>query len=268
MKKISLFLLAANLIVSLWLYTNFNQSQTTVAKEEPRANNAEVILTLGEVGVEPVQNLIELETNDDTLSILFNAGRGLQKSVQNFQESVETRVNEMMGFVGAAIDNIEIPVAPTSQCYTLGPFLLAQNADSAAERLQEKNIQLVASETERPGLIGYQVTIPSDSLRSARKQIDELERRGVEDVGFSSESGVINSVSLGFYSSEERAWRRQTEISNIGFYTRIDKRVIRTPEYWIDITLTSEQDLGMINAVGSIDWPSLKQTFCREAGNS
>lgn len=287
MKKISLFLLAANLIVSLWLYTNFNQSQTTVAKKEQSNGNADVILTLKEVGVEPVQDStevmaaidvasttkpvdldIEVAEGDDASSSLFSLDQGVQKNVKNLQKNVETRVKEAIGFVGDVIDDIEAPVAPTLQCYTLGPFLSAQDADNAARRLQEKNIELVVSETERHDPGGYWVYVPSDSLRSARKQIDELKRRGVEDVAISTEAGVRHWVSLGVYSTKERAQRRQAALSNLGFYTRMEGRVVKTPEHWIDITLTPEQDPGMIDRAKSADWPSLKQTFCREAGNS
>ena len=298
MKNISLFLLALNLIVGLWLYTTVSQTESIVAEKQAHATNADVILTLDEVvgdtdnkpsdlpsvdsidvaaataplpaasdvGAEVMVVVGEVATTGDSPS-LPDMDKDPQQNLESLHQNVETRVKEVIGFVGDAIGDIA-PPAPTPHCYTLGPFSTAEEADRAAQRLQEQNVNTVSSETERHRPGGYWVYIPSDSLRSARKQIDELKGRGIKDVGLSSHQGVRHWVSLGLYSTQERAQRRQRALSNIGFYTRMERRTVKTPEYWIDITLSPEQEPGSIDSAQEDTWPGLKQAFCRETGNS
>ncbi|MBL1432892.1 MAG: SPOR domain-containing protein [Gammaproteobacteria bacterium] len=287
MKKVSLFLLAVNLIIGLWLYTNLNRSTVFAGKKAQQdVTQAEVILTLDEMGVEasgkataplsedPIE--VALAPNVELQSPLFvseddelegeNSEPSASDSDQSLRQNVEAKVKQVVGFVGDVIDDIELPVTLKSHCYTLGPFAESAQAELAAQRLQAQVIQVTTSLTERHEAGGYWVYIPSDGLRSARKQIAELKRRGINDVALSSESGVRHWVSLGVYTTKERASRRQVALSNIGFYTRTEPRVIKVPEHWIDITLRPEQELTLIDGVRQDSWPVLKKTFCREAG--
>lgn len=305
MKKVSLFLLAANLIIGLWLYTNINQSKLAAEKtKQDDAVQAEVIITLDEMEhvletpppakleVEPktetetevlaaIENtdrssgnnnrteefFISSEELDSASSAILDTAQDLKESAETLQKSVQEKVESVVGFFGEVIDDIELPVDPTASCYTLGPFADNAETESAQKRLQEKGILVVKSKTERRDPGGFWVYIPSDGLSSARKQIAELKRRGIEDVALSSEPGVRHWVSLGIYSTKERARRRQLSLSNIGFYTRVEQRSRKVSEYWIDITLTPEQDLALVETVKLDNWPEMQQSFCREAGN-
>lgn len=301
MKKVSLFLLAVNLIIGLWLYTSLSQPKfTKEEKEQQKIAQTEQIITLDEMGVEvsaetieaPSEEVVELASaqnitqvpevtdsqdfavdQEDRLadnsegSSVLSADQNLQQSVENLQENVETTVKETISFIGNVIDDIELPEAPTPHCYTLGPFAESGAAESVAQSLQGQNVQVVTSLTERHEPGGYWVYIPSDGLRSARKQIAELKQRGIKDVGLSSQQGVRHWVSLGVYSTKVRAQRRQVALSNIGFYTRMEQRALKIPEHWIDITLSPEQELDLVDSVRLDSWPDLKETFCREAGN-
>lgn len=280
MKNVGLFLLAANLIFSLWLYVNHGASPTVAAKKTD-SENIDEIITLSEfrtvaapkplltpdssvVRQAPDKKPVDTVIARDVVAPVENDSTNVAGVEENFQDRVETRVKDIIGFVGEVID---IPAAPEPHCYILGPFAGAADADLAVTRLRRQNIQVSVSETESHKFGGYWVYIPSDSLRSARKQIAQLKELGIQDISLSTPGGVRHLVSLGVYSTRERAQRRQVALSNIGFYTRMEQRVIKSPEYWIDITLEPEQDTALIDSVSAEDWPSMQTAFCREAGN-
>ncbi len=307
MKKIALFLLAINLIIGLWLYTNLNQSKFAAEKKQQSVAGVDAILTLADIGIETSEQSAEMSTaipgenvalvplentvvispggsvmidkndvpKDDRVDNrgLFDEDKDLRTNVENFKQSVGIKVKEVIGLVDDIIDDIELPVAPRGHvaamphCYTLGPFLLVDEAGKAAQRLQEQDVQVVSSQTERHQPGGYWVYIPSDGLRSARKQIAELQRRGIKDVSLSSQQGVRHWVSLGVYSTQERAQRRQVALANISFYTRVEQRVVKTSEHWVDIRLEPEQEQALIEGARLDSWPDMQKAFCREAGN-
>ncbi|MBL1294556.1 MAG: SPOR domain-containing protein [Thiotrichales bacterium] len=297
MKKISLFLLAANLIIGLWLYTNINQSKLSAEKNKHDVTaQAEVIITLEEMeqaielppATEPVvevlaavENVVPHRANSDKAdqkvasveeiesesSVFADTAKDLKENAEIIQKNVQEKVERVVEYFGEVIDDIELPVTPTPHCYTLGPFPDDAGAESAAKHLQGQNILVAKSKTERHEPGGFWVYIPSDGLSSARKQIAELKRRGIEDVGLSTEQGVRHWVSLGVYSTKERARRRQVALSNISFYTRVEQRARKVSEYWIDITLSPEQDLVLVERLKLDNWPEMKQSFCHETGN-
>lgn len=296
MKKISLLLLAANLIIGLWLYTNINQSRLSAEKnKQDGADQAEVIITLEEmeevvapsptdsrdevlvaakntiapkeISAKTDKEIASVEKTEPELSVFAETANDIKDNAETIQKSVQEKVERVVGFFGEVIDDIELPVTPTPHCYTLGPFTDELKVKSAAKRLQGQSILAVTSKTERREPGGFWVYIPSDGLSSARKQIAELKRRGIEDVALSTEQGVRHWVSLGVYSTKERARRRQVALSNIGFYTRVEERARKVSEHWIDITLNPEQDLALVEGVKLDNWPEMKDSFCREAGN-
>lgn len=279
MKKVVLFLLGANLIFLLWLYGDYKQMPADSLEESVENTAIEEMITLSELGVDvptaaqPEQAIVtndsqeppiatEEESSIDTSDFVSAIGIDAE-----LKEKVESSVKDAVSFVADVIDEIELPQVPQPHCYTLGPFIAKADAELAIERLIEQDITVSLSHTERHESGGYWVFIPSDSLRSARKQIEQLEALGVSDVSLASVSGVQHRVSLGVYSTKERAQRRQVALGNIGFYTRMEERVLKNPEYWIDIKLEQEQESSLIQSVATETWPAFQAAFCRETGN-
>lgn len=279
MKKIVLLLLAANLIFLLWLYGDYKRMPADSLEESAENVAIEEMITLSELGVE-VHGDTELEQSISEEKPVQPASAEVAESFTNpsdlasvigidaeLKEKVEASVQDAVSFVAEVIDDIESPQEAQPHCYTLGPFLVEDEAGSAVNRLQAQNIVVTLSNAERHESGGYWVFIPSDSLRSARKQIDQLKELGVSDVVLSTVAGVRHWVSLGVYSTKERAQRRQVALGNLGFYTRMEERVLKNPEYWIDIKLGPEQETSLIESVADESWPVVQEAFCRETGN-
>lgn len=131
-----------------------------------------------------------------------------------------------------------IPTMPLT-CATLGPFEERDVAQIALVRLDE--LGFAASVRESGGQIrsGFWVYLPPFPSRDAAETVrDELRAKGVHDLfivnGSVSGSEQQNAISLGLFSTPERADQRAAEIGRLGFAPRVAERFRDATVYWVD----------------------------------
>ena len=109
-----------------------------------------------------------------------------------------------------------------SRCFQSAPFNREADAQVFASRING-SARVFEFEERQP--IGYWVFLAArNSADEARRDVDRLRDAGFFDVGLVTESGMTNAISLGVYTSEERAQRRRLAIEEIGFEPQVEPR--------------------------------------------
>ncbi len=287
MFKVVLVLLAANVIFLLWSQGDFLSAGPTSGKPAEQIEGVAEIITLAELQVtvpetpvatsEPDPQITHDETDKDKL--VDQVAEGVTAEVNDSPSFIDTvvsaaaesdipeklaeSVGEAVSFAADVVEDLADTNEAEPLCFALGPFSNKELVELANQQLVRHRIQVSMKNSERYESKGFWVFIPSDSLSSAQSQIEDLKALGISDVALVTSSGVRHSVSLGVYSTRERALSRQAVLEDIGFYTRVQERSLKIPQYWIDIRLAPEQDIALLNSIVRSDWPELKDSFCR-----
>lgn len=134
--------------------------------------------------------------------------------------------------------------ATSSQCATLGPFEQLEAADVVRGRLDVAGNHAQLRETGGQIRSGFWVYLPPFSSRAAAEDIeDELRDKGVEDLFIVTASEQRNAISLGLFSTPERADQRAAEIGRLGYAPRVAERFRDATVYWVDFIETPGEPL-------------------------
>lgn len=161
---------------------------------------------------------------------------------------------------------------PSMICATLGPFEERDIAGLARERLDEVGFRSVLRESGGQIRSGFWVYLPPFPSREAAEAIeDELRAKGVHDLfivnGAGDRSEQQNAISLGLFSTPERADQRAAEIGRLGYSPRVAERFRDATVYWVDFrqppgeTLEPEA-LGVMGAGATL--PEKRNIPCSE----
>lgn len=126
------------------------------------------------------------------------------------------------------------PVAeqvPVDRCYSIGPFMAAQDQAAAAASLRRAGLEvkLRSSDVQEP--IGYWVYLPAMASEEARRVAAALTRQGVSDYFI----GKQNYISLGAFSAKSTAEERRLQIAALGYEPRLDPRFRTRTAFWLDV---------------------------------
>ncbi len=132
----------------------------------------------------------------------------------------------------------DIESSPPS-CATLGPFEEREVAEIALVRLDELGFRPALRESGGQIRSGFWVYLPPFPSRDAAETVeDALREKGVTDLfivnGSVSGSEQQNAISLGLFSTPERADQRAAEIGRLGFAPRVAERFRDATVYWVD----------------------------------
>lgn len=200
-----------------------------------------------------------------------NLGAGLRLvGEQQRVADAETAVSDDLPEESVAADvepEVEAPAAedaagqamaqlPNAVCATIGPFERLETAQVAEERLE--SFGLAAAVRESGGQIrsGFWVYLPPYSSRSEAKRIeDELRGRNVSDLFIVTGSDQRNAISLGLFSTPERADQRAAEIGRLGYTPRVAERFRDATVYWVDFRESADEPLDpqSIGVMGASD---------------
>ena len=128
-------------------------------------------------------------------------------------------------------------------CYR-GPTMDEDAARELADAFPAERSSVTVEETEEREWIGYWVYIPEhENMESAQDTMSELAEQGVSDYGYVGGQETDHAVSLGVFSSESAAQRRQDEVENLGFPTETGERYQARMRYRVLVGIESGDEL-------------------------
>lgn len=120
-------------------------------------------------------------------------------------------------------------------CYSLGPFVAANKATSALSRLKERGLPSTLRKAEGRKPKGYWVYFPPlDSREEAKAMLREVHKHNIDSF-IITEGANKNGISVGVYSDETSAQRRQQELQKEGLDVVLEQRYTARTEYWLDV---------------------------------
>ncbi len=129
----------------------------------------------------------------------------------------------------------------SKSCFSLGPIIDDELLESIENKLEEngfKPTQKSITDTEPKSYWVY--LSPSNTMEEAFDLADDLKFENIGDF-FVIETGENKrAISLGLYSSFNRANRRKSQLVDLGFRAQIKTRYKEVTRYWLDIQQTSE----------------------------
>ena len=156
---------------------------------------------------------------------------------------------EMTADAPVSDDKASTDVSPAT-CASLGPFDQRDTATLALERLNGLGLDAVLRETGGQIRSGFWVYLPPFPSRSDAKQVeDELRDKNVRDLFIVTGSEQRNAISLGLFSTPERADQRAAEIGRLGYVPRVAERFRDASVYWVDFVERPDEPLKP-NSVG------------------
>ena len=115
-------------------------------------------------------------------------------------------------------DGREMPAA----CYSLSSFPSLEDAETMAEIFREAGVDADARVGEEKEKLGYLVYLPSTgSIDEARRSVDELKKKQIEDYAIVTVNGVENTFVLGLYQTRPAVDRRSAELKTLGYDIRV-----------------------------------------------
>ncbi|MDH5190539.1 MAG: SPOR domain-containing protein [Gammaproteobacteria bacterium] len=111
-------------------------------------------------------------------------------------------------------DGREMPAA----CYALSSFPNLEDAEKMAAVFRESGIDAEERVGEEKDKLGYLVFLPSTgSLDEARRSIEDLKKKKIEDYAIVTVDGIENTVVLGLYQTRPAVDRRTAELKELGY---------------------------------------------------
>ncbi|MDX1455478.1 MAG: SPOR domain-containing protein [Gammaproteobacteria bacterium] len=237
MRLLLLLLLLANAVVFAW-FGLLNSTEEQLPGNRLPVDPGQPLVLLGEAAT---ADDLAAPMEDDGAILAEAAGSDDQPAASdNTSGDTDSAATALEPAVAAAGDSEPVEL----NCALLGPL----NEESSAELLVKRLLELgyVPELRSEGGQIktGYWVHLPPFEDRDAAKDTEEqLRNRGVKDLFIVTGEENLNAISLGLFSSVERADQRAAEIGRLGFNPRISERFRDATVYTVRIRELPGADL-------------------------
>lgn len=129
----------------------------------------------------------------------------------------------------------------TERCVTVGPFNDLATSARAAALLRERGLEPRQRTEEGERWEGYWVYIGGlNTVADEARVLLELQNNGIRDAHSMPASEQGRRVSVGLFTEREGAERRAGAVRRLGFEPQIVERRQPGTVYWVDLTLTSQ----------------------------
>ena len=134
---------------------------------------------------------------------------------------------------------LHVPEAATT-CTSVGPFNDITRAARAAGLLAQRGFHLQQRAEEGEAIEGYWVFVGGlQSDDEINKVVDRLEKSGFTDAHVMKNYSTNRRISVGMFSTRERAEKRAAAVKNLGLEPEVAERKFPGTIYWVDVALTS-----------------------------
>jgi hypothetical protein len=130
---------------------------------------------------------------------------------------------------------------PMAICRRIGPF---RNKDSllALMAALENDIDAYQIRDEKSTTTVFRVTTETLESREAAVTLEaEMKQAGVKDIAVIKRAKGF-SVSLGLFSKEQSAQRRQASMKKLGYESSVVKQELNKSTYWAEVTAHTSGD--------------------------
>jgi hypothetical protein len=133
--------------------------------------------------------------------------------------------------------SVQLPDLKQS-CTSVGPFNDIASAARAAGLLTQRGFTLQQRAEEGETIEGYWVFVSGlQSDDEVTRLVARLEKSGFSDAHVMKNYSTNRRVSVGMFSSRERAEKRAAAVRNIGLEPEIGERKFPGTVYWVDVDL-------------------------------
>jgi hypothetical protein len=129
--------------------------------------------------------------------------------------------------------------APTT-CTSVGPFNDIARAARAAGLLTQRGFHLQQRAEEGETIEGYWVFVGDlQSDDEVTQVVGRLEKSGFTDAHVMKNYSTNRRISVGMFSTRERAEKRAAAVKAMGLEPEVGERKFPGTVYWVDVALTS-----------------------------
>lgn len=123
-------------------------------------------------------------------------------------------------------------------CHTLGPFTTDVDMRAAMQALSPHVARIQYRQETVSRSHGFWVFLPAAANREAAlDEARKLEAKGVHEYYVVTAGDQQNMISLGLFSDEANARKRQAALQQAGFAAQTEQRVDAEPAYWLDFAV-------------------------------
>ena len=128
-------------------------------------------------------------------------------------------------------------------CYTYGPIPNLKESILLSDWLTERGILYNQRQTDERGKQLFWVYLaPRDSRASAEAALKDLKQKGVKDMRLIREGGLLNTISLGLFSSQAAVNRRLNEIKTKGYQSVVVPYSGGKKILWFDVSVVKNAE--------------------------
>jgi hypothetical protein len=128
---------------------------------------------------------------------------------------------------------------PPGTCTSVGPFNDIARAARAAGLLTQRGFHLQQRAEEGETIEGYWVFVGGmQSDEEVNQVVERLEKSGFTDAHIMKNYSTNRRVSVGMFSTHERAEKRAAAVKNMGLQPEIGERRFPGTVYWVDVALS------------------------------
>jgi hypothetical protein len=220
-RQLFLFLLFINVAFFYWQYQKQDRPVVQLEKEAVEDSTVRKLVLLS-----------ELSEQSDTEQAPQPEGEPQAESDSEQQLEAAQEPNQIQ----KQQQFTEEEEKPVLTCYTLGPVSGSRSAGALSSMLEKAGVTANTRETENRIPNGFWVHLPVvNDANSAQRLLQEIQDRNISDVSTvpRDEGGYV--VSLGVFSEEFRAKRRQSQFVKMGYAPLIEVRYRTRILTWFDV---------------------------------
>ena len=236
MRFVAFFLVFANLFYFAW-YQMF-----------PRQKPADIVPLSGLPGTEELVLLSEMAVPEPVAkSALARAADAAKQGTQISKPLTSTSVprkaieehkpqrQNALSSTPQSQDSGPYPasgsVTPGHVCTKVGPLFDSEEARVISKNLSRHGFQVNVHDGKMREPAGYWVYMPAMPANEAKNIVADLDARGMKDYFI----GRRNHISLGIFSTEGKARKRQQRVKQLGYDAQLGQRYRNRAVYWLNI---------------------------------
>ncbi len=238
MRLVFWFFLLLNLAFFYWQYSQPQKAEPPLLQTEALPSGVERLVLLRERGLGTASQTQAVPNIPQPVIAQPSPEPSTPTGAQVSQEVAPA----LIPLKAEVLPEPEPPPPIVMACFTLGPFKDEADAGGMYKALLALDIRAEQRLSERRVLKGYWVFLPPlKSYADARRKVQALQEKGLDDMYIMGKGEVANAISLGLFSRKSTATERFNQVRRMDPATMMQPRYRDVKEKWLDLTVDSAQ---------------------------